>query len=73
MDPTSTAKPSTASGEDDSDFCYDGIYASEADKQHIQDLQKFQRYIILTERFRIHRLREQDSVLELRVREDFSA
>lgn len=73
VNPTSATKPSTASGEDDSDFSSDGIYKSEADKQHIQELRKFQRDIILTERFRILHLREQDIALESEVRGGLSA
>jgi len=46
VNPTSATKPSTASGGGDSDFSYDGIHISEADKQHIQELRKFQRHLV---------------------------
>jgi len=71
--PTSATKPSTASGEDDSDFSYDGIYKSEAGKHHLPELRKFQRDIILTKRFRILHLRQQDRALEPRVPGGLSA
>jgi len=57
VNPTSTTKPSTASGEDDSDFSYGDIYKFEADKQHLQELRKFQSDFILTKRFKIFHLR----------------
>ncbi len=51
------------------DLCYESIYKSEADKQHILGLREFQRDVILTERYRMLQLKQQDQSLMTKLRD----
>jgi len=51
------------------DLCYESIYKSEADKQHILGLREFQHDVILTERYRMLQLKQQDQSLMAKLRD----